>query len=59
MGNILCCRNIIVLWYLNLISKDIFDDFGIQTFLTSSPMLMWNAVFVGCGCTFGCDAIGV
>ena len=25
MSNILCCRNIIFLWNLNLISKDIFD----------------------------------
>ena len=25
MGYILCCRNIIILWNLNLISKDIFD----------------------------------
>ena len=25
MSDILCCRNIIVLWNLNLISKDIFD----------------------------------
>ena len=25
MSDILCCRNIIILWNLNLISKDIFD----------------------------------
>ena len=25
MSDILCCRNTIILWNLNLISKDIFD----------------------------------
>ena len=59
MSNIPCCRNIIVLWNLNLIIKDIFDRVRNPHLLTSSPILIWNAVFEGWTCAFGCDAVGV
>ena len=58
MSDILCCRYIIILWNLNLIKTSL-TEFGIQTFLTSSPMLIVNAVFVGRDCVFGCEVVGV
>ena len=45
MSDIICCRYIIILWNLNLIKTSL-TEFGIQTFLTSSPMLIVNAVCV-------------
>ena len=49
MSDILCCRYIIILWNLNLTSlvKTSLTEFGIHTFLTPSPILIVNAVFVG------------
>lgn len=39
--------------------KTSLTEFGIHTFLTPSPILIVNAVFVGWGCAFGCDAVEV
>ena len=48
MSDILCSRYIIVLWNLNLISKDIFDRVRNPHLLDliATPVLMWNAVRV-------------